>query len=161
MTPPNPSSAAGGGLAVAEDVVGSAALAGRLRVAMVRLGRQLRRQDPPGMSIAMYSALATVAARGELAVGELAEAECLPSSAATRVADHLESVGLAVRRRNPADRRSVNVAITEEGRAVVDEQRRRGNAWLAARLARLSPSQRATLAEALDVLEALAAAGGC
>ncbi len=109
------------------------------------------------MSIALYSALATVAAHGELAIGELADAECLPSSAATRATDHLEEVGLVERRRNPIDRRGVNVAITPEGRVFVDEQRRKGNAWLADRLGRLGRTQRATLAEALDVLEALVA----
>ncbi len=143
------------GLAALGDATGPSVLAGRLRVTMVRLGRQLRRQDPSGMSISLYSALATVAARGELAIGELGDAESLPSSAATRAADRLEVEGFVERRRNPNDRRGVNVAITPKGQEFVEEQRRKGNAWLADRLARLSRAERATLAEALGVLEAL------
>ncbi len=131
------------------------ALAGRLRMAMVRLGRQLRRQDPPGPSITLYSALATIAAQGELSIGDLAEAERLPSSAATRLADKLEEAGLVERRRNPADRRGVNLTVTAGGQALLDDHREQGNIWLARRLAGLSRSQRATLAEALGVLEAL------
>ena len=132
-----------------------AALADRTRVAMIRLGRQLRRQDPPGPSISWYSALATIAVHDELAIGALAEAERLPSSAATRLADRLEDAGLVERRRHPTDRRGVNLAITPHGREVLDQHRQKGNAWLAARLARLNRSERATLAAALGLLEAL------
>ncbi|MHB1592594.1 MAG: MarR family winged helix-turn-helix transcriptional regulator [Streptosporangiaceae bacterium] len=129
------------------------ALADRLRVTLIRLGRQLRRQDPPGLHIALYSALATVACRGELALGELAEAEHVPSSAATRIADKLELAGYAIRKPNPRDRRGVNLAITPAGRQIVDERRRQGNAWLAGRLMRLDDYQRRALAGALDVLD--------
>lgn len=137
-------------LAAAAD---PAVLADRLRLALVRLGRELRRQDPPGLSITLYSALATIADRGELAIGELAEAEGVPSSAATRIADRLEDTGHVARQPNPRDRRGVNLAITAEGRRLVDNRRTRGNAWLASRLAELAPAQRGTLAEALDVLD--------
>jgi len=130
-----------------------AQLASRLRVAMTHLGRQLRHQDPPGMSATQHLALATIAKRGEMAIGDLAEAERLPSSAATRLADRLEEAGLVTRRRDLNDRRGVLVSITEEGRRVMDERRRLGNAWLAGRLSRLSAAQLASLAAALDVIE--------
>lgn len=134
-----------------------AALADRLRLRLVRLSRQLRRQDPPGLSVTLYSALATVADRGELAIGELAESEGVPSSAATRIADRLEEAGYVARRPNPRDRRGVNVVITTAGRRRVERRRKRGNAWLAARLAGLTPGQRQALADALGVLDALMA----
>lgn len=130
-----------------------AELAERARLTLVRLGRQVRREDPPDLSITLYSALTVVAQRGEMAVGELADAEGLPSSAATRIADKLEEAGLVARRPNPQDRRGVNLAITAEGLRLVEDQRRRGNAWLATRLASLTPSQRQLLADALDVLD--------
>ena len=120
-------------------------LANRLRVAMIHLGRRLRHQDPHGMTVTQHLALATIAKRGEMAIGDLAEAERLPSSAATRLADRLEEAGLVARRRDPSDRRGVLVTITEEGRRVMDERRPVGNAWLAGRLSRLSaPSWRAS-----------------
>lgn len=132
-----------------------AALADRLRVTMVRLGRRLRRQDPPGLNITLYSALATVADHGELAIGELADAEHLPSSAATRIADRLEEAGCVARRPNSQDRRGVNLSITAEGRRLVEERRGQGSAWLADRLARLTLPQHRTLSEALGLLEGL------
>jgi DNA-binding MarR family transcriptional regulator len=128
-------------------------LANRLRVAMVHLGRQLRRQDPPGMSVTQHLALATVAKHGQMAIGDLAEAERLPSSAATRLADRLEEAGLVVRSRDPHDRRGVQLVITEAGRRMVEERRTAGNAWLAERLSQLSDAERAGLAAALDMVE--------
>jgi len=139
------------GPAVAAD---PAVLADRLRLTLVRLGRQLRRQDPPGLSVTLYSALATIADHGELAIGELAEAERVPASAATRIADRLQEAGCVVRRPNPRDRRGVNLVITAEGRRRVAERRERGSAWLAGRLSGLSPADRQALASALAVLDA-------
>jgi len=129
----------------------------RLRMVMVRLARQLRRNDPPGPSMGLYAALATLADRGDMAIGELASVERLPSSAATRLADQLEEAGLAVRRRSAQDRRSVFLSATAEGRRLVDTHRASGNAWLAERLERLSGPQRWMLAEAMGLLEDLLA----
>jgi len=128
-------------------------LANRLRVAMIHLGRQLRHQDPPGMSVTQHLALATVAKRGRMAIGDLAEAERLPSSAATRLADRLEEAGLVVRSRDPNDRRGVQLVITDAGRRMVEERRTAGNAWLAERLSLLSDAERAGLAATLDVVD--------
>ncbi len=135
------------------------ALADRLRVTMVRLGRQLRRQDPPAPNITLYSALATVADHGEVAIGELAAAEHLPSSAASRIADRLEEAGWVCRHPNPQDRRGVNLSITAEGQRLIKQRRTQGNAWLTARLVRLTPSQHCTLSEALCLLESLVLGG--
>jgi DNA-binding MarR family transcriptional regulator len=140
------------GTAVAAD---PAVLAERLRLTIVRLGRQLRRDDPPGLTITLYSALSALADQGELAVGELAEAEGVPASAATRIADRLE--GWLARKPNPRDRRGVNLALTAAGRRLVADRRQRGNAWLAARLAGLPQAQRQSLADALGVLNAAVA----
>ena len=52
-------------------------LAARLRLSMVRLSRQLRRMDPSELTIAQFSALATVVRNGPLGIGHLAEIEGL------------------------------------------------------------------------------------
>lgn len=134
-----------------------AALAARMRVVLVRVSRQLRRQDPPGPSIAFFSALATICAHDGISVGDLAEAERLPPSAATRLADRLEEASLVQRRRSRTDRRQVHLAATAAGRRVLSQHRRQGNAWLARRLKELSASQRRVLVEALGILETLVA----
>ncbi|MDA8300396.1 MAG: MarR family transcriptional regulator [Actinomycetota bacterium] len=131
-------------------------LADRLRLSMIRLARQLRRQDPSELSIAQLSALATVVASGPLGVGQLAEIEGLPSPAVTRLADKLEEAGLLVRRANPADRRGVHLVATPEGAALLARREQVGNAWLAERLGRLSEADRSALERAVALLESLA-----
>ncbi len=128
-------------------------LAGRLRLALTRLGRQLRRQDPSQLTIAQVSALATVVRHGPLGVGQLAEAEILPSPAATRLADKLEEAGLVSREVNPADRRGVLLVATQKGAELVARRERVGNAWLAARLRSLSEDDRLALERAVSLLE--------
>ena len=130
-------------------------LAGRLRLAMTRLRRQLRRHDPSDLSISQLSALATVVHAGPLGVGQLAEAEILPSPAATRLADKLEEAGLVSRQMNPEDRRGVLLAATAKGSELVAQRERVGNAWLAAHLGAMQEADLVALQRAVMLLEAL------
>ena len=47
------------------------------------------------------------------------------------------------------------LTVTREGRSLVQKVRRRKEAWLARRLAELSPQERAILREAAPILEKL------
>lgn len=132
------------------------ALAGRLRVSMVRLSRQLRRMDPSELTITQMSALATVVRSGPLGVGQLAEIEGLPSPAVTRLADKLEEAGLVTRRTNPSDRRGVQLAATAKGSALFERRTRIGNAWLAEQLSALSKADRLAIERAVAMLESFA-----
>jgi DNA-binding MarR family transcriptional regulator len=133
------------------------ALAGRLRLSMIRLSRQLRRYDPSELTIAQLSLLASVVRAGPIGVGHLAEIEGLPSPAVTRLADKLEEAGLVTRRANPADRRGVHLVATVQGEQVFDRRREAGNAWLAGHLSALSEDDRVALERAVGVLESLTA----
>lgn len=132
-------------------------LAGRLRLTMTRLSRQLRRREPTELTISQLSALASIVRGGPVAMGQLAEMENLPSPAATRLADKLEAAGLVQRQANPDDRRGVLIAPTAAGVELVAHRDRTGNAWLAERIAGLRESDRRALERAVVVLEALAA----
>jgi len=131
-------------------------LAGRLRLSMVRLSRQLRRMDPSELTIAQFSALATVVRSGPLGIGHLAEIEGLPSPAATRLGDKLEAAGLVARRMNPADRRGVQLVATPDGTELLERRARIGNAWLAGHLSALSEADRLALERAVTLLESFA-----
>ena len=131
-------------------------LAGRLRLSMVRLARQLRRMDPNELTITQFSALATVIRSGPLGVGHLAEIEGLPSPAATRLADKLEEAGLVARQPNPSDRRGVQIVATAKGAELLERRARIGNAWLAEQLSALSKSDRLAVECAVAVLETFA-----
>lgn len=136
-------------LASGEDLVA------RLRLAMVRLTRQLRRADPAGLSLAALSALTTIAVRGQMTLGELAEAERLQSPSVTRIVDRLEEAGLVQRVPCHEDRRIIRAVATEAGHRLLEERWCGGNAFLAARIAALPPAERESLEDAVGLLEAL------
>ena len=138
------------------EVIAPNLLAGRLRLLMVRLSRQLRRRDPSELTIAQLSALATVVLSGPLGVGQLAEIEGLPSPAATRLADKLEVAGLIARRMNPADRRGVQLMATPAGTELLTRRAQVGNAWLAGHLSALNKADRLALERAVTLLESFA-----
>jgi DNA-binding MarR family transcriptional regulator len=131
-------------------------LAGQVRRAIVLLWRQARRQAPSELTIAQLSALATVVRSGPIGVGQLAEAEALPSPAMTRLADKLEEAGLITRRPNPADRRGVLLAATTSGEKLMERREQASNTWLAERLEALPSSERRALERAVPALWALA-----
>jgi DNA-binding MarR family transcriptional regulator len=83
--------------------------------------------------------------RDGLRIGELAERMAVEETTATRLADRLESAGLAVRSRAADDRRAIVVTLTREGRrvaAAAEEQRRR---FFEDVLAQLDPDERREL----------------
>jgi len=139
-----------------EAPVPAAILAGQVRRAIVLLWRQARRQAPSELTIAQLSALATVVRSGPIGVGQLAEAEALPSPAVTRLADKLEEAGLITRRPNPADRRGVLLTATATGRKLMARREEASNTWLAERLEALPRGDRLVLERAVPVLWALA-----
>jgi len=135
-------------------------LAQRLRLAMMRMGRYLRRQDDATLTLAQLSTLATLESCGPLTLGELAEAERVQSPTMTRLVDKLEAVGLISRMEDANDRRVVRVKITAAGIDLVNERRSRGDAFLAKQLSILEPEELSVLADAVDILEKLLVAHG-
>ncbi len=133
----------------------SAEMAGRLRLSATRLARRLRQQADTGLSPTQLSALAAVDRHGPVTLGALAEHEGVAPPTITRVTAMLEERSLLIRQADPTDKRVARVALTAKGRALLAASRRRKTAWLAARLDTLDAADRARLAAALDVLDAL------
>src|SRR3954469_24224527 len=128
-------------------------LAGHLRVSIARLARLLRQQDESGLSPTSTATLATISREGPLTLGELAAAEQVAPPTVTKVIGKLEAAGLVDRLIDPADRRVCRVALSPAGHKHVDVSRSRRTAWLADRVAELSPEEREQLMAAIDVLE--------
>jgi len=134
-------------------------LAGELRVALVRSVRRLRlERSSEEITDGQYSVLAALSKLGPLTPGDLAEREHVQPPSMTRTVARLVEVGLVSRAEHPTDRRQVLVTITEAGEREVRETRRRRDAWLAQRLAALTPAERATLAEAAEILRRITTA---
>ncbi|MFF4772905.1 MarR family winged helix-turn-helix transcriptional regulator [Microtetraspora fusca] len=88
-----------------------------------QVGRDLRTAvegmlAPYGVT-SQQAALLMRAARGESSPNRLASHLGTDTAGMTRLLDRLEAKGLVGRRRNPGDRRSIVVELTEEGRALV------------------------------------------
>ena len=134
-----------------------AGLASQLRLSVMRLRRRLANERHPDneLSLNAMAVLGSLHRHGELAVGELAALERVQPPSMTRTVTCLEELGHVRRRRHDTDGRQVVVAITETGRQTLLADRRRRDAWLARRLAELTPAERAVLREAAPILERL------
>jgi DNA-binding MarR family transcriptional regulator len=134
----------------------TAELAGRLRLAVTRLARQMRQQTDSGLSPTMLATLATVESAGPLTLGDLAAREQVAPPTITRAVTALEADGLVIRRIDPSDRRVARVEVTPAGRRLLERTRTLKNAWLARRLRGAAPEDLERLAEAVAALERLA-----
>ena len=135
-----------------------APLASELRTSVMRLRRRLAQERDPAneLSLGQMAVLALLHRHGAMAIGELAAAERVQPPSMTRTVSCLEEVGCVVRRPHETDGRLVVVELTDRGRETLLADRRRRDAWLAQRLAELTPDQRATLRSAIPILEGLA-----
>ena len=146
-----PGSASGG-----PDGDGPAVDVTRLRVALARLSRRLRRHELAGLTPTQLAALATVERSGPMRLGDLAAAEGIAPSTLTRLVTALEESGYVRRYADPSDARASTLAITPRGQEALDRIRTESTLVLTASLRLLTPAQRAALADALPVLEQLA-----
>jgi DNA-binding MarR family transcriptional regulator len=130
----------------------------RLRVAIARLSRRLRKHELAGLTPTKLSALATVWQAGPLRLGDLAAAERIAPSTLTRLVSALEEAGYVERCAVPGDARASTVAVTARGREVLERIKQESTVLLRESLLTLTPEQLAALAAALPALEQLAAA---
>ena len=127
-------------------------LAADLRVSVMKLARRLRQQrSDDDISTGQYSVLGALVNHGPKTPRELAEHEKVQPPSMTRTLNCLVDAGLVMRTDHPDDGRQVLMSVTERGAAVVRETRKQRTAWLAKRIAELSPEDRATLARASEI----------
>ncbi len=102
------------------------------------------------VTVAQFRMLVVLSSRGTTKLVELAELLRVAPSTAMRMVDRLIAVGLADRRPNPANRRETLLQLTGEGRRTVEEVTARRRSEIAAIVARLRPTERLALVEALN-----------
>lgn len=132
------------------------ALASALRLSVMRLARRMRAQRADtSLSLSQLAALATLDRHGAMTPGELARHEKVQPPSMTRLLAVLEGEGLVSRTVHPTDRRQALLAVSPAGRALLREDRRRREAWLARQLRDLDPEDIAVLRTAVGILERL------
>ncbi len=134
-----------------------AAAVNALRSAVMRLSRRLKHQRvDESLSPTEMSVLGTLARSGSATPGELARKEHMQPPSMTRIVALLEAKGLVRLEPHPDDRRQKVVSQTEQAEAMLDESRRKRNAWLATLAEGLDDEEWAKLRAAAPVLEKLA-----
>lgn len=100
-------------------------LLGRIARLRTHLAREVEQTlAAHGLNSATFDVLATLRRSGPpyaLSPGDLLATTMVSSGTMTNRLDQLEKAGLVARTHNPEDRRSVIIALTDKGRAVVDE----------------------------------------
>ncbi|PZF57821.1 MarR family transcriptional regulator [Curtobacterium sp. MCSS17_008] len=128
-----------------------------LRIAVNRLSRTLRAQKADTtVTDAQFSALARLHRDGAMTLAELSRQDGVTPPSMTKTVAVLVERGLATKGGHGDDRRKVRICTTPTGSAFVEETRRRRDDWLTPRLAELTHAERATLAEATEIMRRLA-----
>ena len=122
----------------------------RLRVALARLARRLRKHELAGLTPTQLAALATVERSGPMRLGDLAAAEGIAPSTLTRLVTALEESGYVRRHADPRDARASTLVITPRGHETLERLRTESTLVLAASLQLLSAEQRSAPADALE-----------
>lgn len=137
---------------------GTEETAEKLRIAILRLNRQLRHGAKPDAPVGPLQAtiLALVKLEPGLGVTELAAREGMTVPSMSLHVKRLEAAGYLKRSAAKEDRRRAGLHLTEEGRTLIEALKRQRTGWLAQRLEALSPAQRRKIADALDALSELA-----
>ncbi|MGH3733034.1 MAG: MarR family winged helix-turn-helix transcriptional regulator [Acidimicrobiales bacterium] len=130
--------------------------AARLRLALTRVVRALRRHGGSSLTPSQVSALSTLEDLGAMRISTMADHESLGAPAATRVVASLEEIGLVMRTTDPDDKRASLIDLTDLGRSTLSELWRERTRDINRMLERLTPKERASIEAALAALEKIA-----
>lgn len=127
-----------------------------LRFAIQRLSRRIRlMQADSDVTEGQRAVLFTLFNEGPQSLGALAESEHVSPPSMNRTVNLLVDLGLVTRASDDDDGRKVSIELTTEGRAFVEETRRRRDAWFARRLDTLTARERKVLEQATPILKKL------
>ena len=126
-----------------------------LRLACMRISRRVRFESSHDVAPHQFSVLCRLE-EAPRTPGELAEIERVAKPSMTRTVGALVDRGLVLRQDDPLDGRSVILSLSEEGRRSVKAIRRKRDAWMATRVARLTPEEQDVLARATEILAKVA-----
>ena len=126
-----------------------------LRLACMRISRRIRYESSHDVAPHQFSVLCRLE-EAPRTPGELAEIERVAKPSMTRTVGALVDRGLVLRQDDPLDGRSVILSLSEEGRRSVKAIRRKRDAWMASRVARLTREEQDVLARATEILAKVA-----
>ena len=126
-----------------------------LRLACMRISRRIRYESSHDVAPHQFSVLCRLE-EAPRTPGELAEIERVAKPSMTRTVGALVDRSLVLREDDPLDGRSVILSLSEDGRRSVKAIRRKRDAWMASRVARLTREEQDVLARATEILAKVA-----
>jgi DNA-binding MarR family transcriptional regulator len=126
-------------------------------IKQVELAARSRLDDivrPGGMTALQYTALTVLERHADMSSAQLARHSFVTAQSMADLIGALEARGLIERHRDRTDRRRLVVALTAEGRALLDRYREKVAALEASMVAGLLPDEVATLRRALNTCRA-------
>ena len=106
----------------------------------------------PGMSMPQFGILMQLHYRHNCGVSDLSERFDITNAAASQLVDKLVQGGLIQREEDPNDRRAKLLNLTEKGRGLIQRGMEERYRWVNQVAAKLSPEERAKVAEALEIM---------
>ena len=130
-------------------------LASDLRLACMRISRRVRFESIQVVAPHQLSVMARLEDTA-LTPRKLAEIERVSPPSMTRTVAALVGDGLVTRQDDPLDGRQVFISLTARGLLLLQETRRKRDAWMATRLKGISADDREVLVRASAILTRLA-----
>jgi DNA-binding MarR family transcriptional regulator len=128
-----------------------------LRITILRLARRLRAERADdNISDGQFSVMCALERSGPLGLGDLSARERVTAPSMNRTVNMLVESGYVTRSDSPDDGRKVLLDVTDAGRTVISETRRRRDAWLSRTLAELDDAEIASIEAAAPILRRLA-----
>jgi DNA-binding MarR family transcriptional regulator len=131
-----------------------------LAAALPVMHRRLLRMDLGGVTAGLtrlHLGIMGMLRHGSMTVSELARVSVVPKPQMTHLIDQLVRSGIVERHPDAADRRVVNIALTEPGLRLLGDVKRKVEADLKNRLAGLTSDDLADMATALETLNRIVA----
>ncbi len=91
--------------------------------------------------------------KGIASVSELAEVKQISRSGVSQAVDVLVERGLISRRQDAGDRRFIQLELTASGAEMLQTIGQTNRAWMAEKMARLSPDELRLISQALEILD--------
>jgi len=141
-----------------DETASAVETANRLRPALIRLSRELRREtESLGVTSSQATLLWQIREHPGLSLRQLAALERISAPSLSGHVDRLERAGLIERVRSGDDRRRVGLELTDEGARLLRRVRARRTSWLAERLQALEPDEVEAIERAVEPLHRLLA----
>jgi DNA-binding MarR family transcriptional regulator len=122
-------------------------------IAMHRaLHERLQLAKALGLSMPQFSTLVQLHFRGIAGISEVSERFEITPAAASQLVDKLVQGGLIRREEDPHDRRAKCLNLTDKGKNLVQRKMEERYRWLDQLAEKLTPEERAKVAEAMDIM---------